>query len=262
MARARELSARLTNLLLPRGWFDACRQFALFAAAYYAYRIVRGLVDGQAAAAFEHARALVSLERGAGLFFEPDLQSWAINHGWVIRTADWMYMNSHFMVTVGFLTWLYLARNESFYYVRNMFMVAMGIALVGYVVYPTAPPRFLPEWGFTDTVTEFVGQATANTASVLYNPFAAVPSMHVAFALMIGVPAVRLIQWRVLKAVWALYPVLVTFVVVVTGNHFWMDAALGVLVAAVAACTAHAGLARLRPEAWGWRTGVRAGASI
>ena len=69
-----------------------------------------------------------------------------------------MYVNSHFVVTTTFLIWLYLARNHAYYFVRNMFMVAMGLALVGYVVYPTAPPRFLPEWGFTDTVANFVGE--------------------------------------------------------------------------------------------------------
>ena len=100
-----------------------------------------------------------------------------------------MYVNSHFVLTVGFLIWLYLARNEAYYFVRNMFMVAMGIALIGYVVYPTAPPRFMPEWGFQDTVTEWVGLQAAHNANALYNPFAAVPSMHVAFALMIAVPA-------------------------------------------------------------------------
>ena len=68
-----------------------------------------------------------------------------------MTAANWMYVNSHFMVTTTFLIWLYLARNHAYYFVRNMFMVAMGLALVGYVAYPTAPPRFLPEWGFTDT---------------------------------------------------------------------------------------------------------------
>ena len=65
-----------------------------------------------------------------------------------------MYVNSHFVVTTAFLIWLYIARNEAYYFVRNMFMVAMGIALVGYMVYPTAPPRFMPEWGFSDTVAD------------------------------------------------------------------------------------------------------------
>jgi membrane-associated phospholipid phosphatase len=244
----------LSGRWLPRGWADALRQLALFAGAYYAYRLVRGFVDGQTALAFENARHLVGAERSLHLFFEPGLQSWAQGHKALLTPANWMYVNSHFVVTTTFLIWLYLARNETYYFVRNMFMIAMGLALVGYLVYPTAPPRFLPEWGFTDTVSSFVGEAAENSANVLYNPYAAVPSMHVAFALMIGIPAIRLVKRRSLKLLWAAYPVLVTYVVVVTGNHFWLDAALGALVAAVSAYAAWAALARARPEAWSWRT--------
>ena len=152
---------------------------------------------------------------------------------------------------------LYIARNHAYYYVRNMFMIAMGLALVGYVAYPTAPPRYLPEWGFTDTVATFVGDAAEQSANVLYNPFAAVPSMHVAFALMIGIPAIKLVKSRALKVAWALYPMLVTFVVVVTANHFWLDAALGALVAAISAVGASYALGRARPAAWAWRTARR-----
>ena len=132
---------------LPNGWIDAIRQLGLFAGAYYLYRIVRGLVDGQTGLAFENARTLVDAERSLGLFFEPGLQAWAKSQEWLLLFANWMYVNSHFVVTTTFLIWLYLARNYAFYFVRNMFMVAMGLALVGYLVYPTAPPRFLPEWG-------------------------------------------------------------------------------------------------------------------
>jgi PAP2 superfamily len=249
VARAWHWSSRW----LPQGWLDAIRQLLLFAGAYYAYRFVRGLVDGQVHIAFQNARDLVDIERTLGLFFEPGLQAWALGDRWIVDGANWMYVHSHFVVTTTFLVWLYLWRNHAFYYVRNMFMVAMGLALAGYVIYPTAPPRYMPEWGFSDTVARFVGDAAANSANVLYNPFAAVPSMHVAFALMIAVPAVKLVKWRALKVAWGLYPVLVTFVVVVTANHFWLDAALGVLVAAASAYAAHAALARARPEAWGWR---------
>jgi membrane-associated phospholipid phosphatase len=112
----------------------------------------------------------------------------------------------------------------------------------------------LPEWGFTDTVADFVGQAGSNTASLLYNPYAAVPSMHVAFALMIAVPAVFVVRSRVLKVLWGFYPLLIAFVVMVTANHFWVDAALGVLVAGVSAYLAREVLARARPEAWAWAT--------
>ena len=79
-------------------------------------------------------------------------------HEWLVDAASWMYVNSHFTITTVTLAWLYLRRNERFYCVRNMFMVAMGIALVGYVVFPTAPPRFMPELGFADPVAEFTGR--------------------------------------------------------------------------------------------------------
>ena len=112
----------------------------------------------------------------------------------------------------------------------------------------------MPEWGFTDTVAAFVGGAAEQSANVLYNPYAAVPSMHVAFALMIAIPAIKLVKSRALKVAWGLYPLLVTFVVVVTANHFWLDAALGALVAAISASAASYALARARPDAWAWRT--------
>ena len=245
---------RLSGRWLPNGWLDAIRQLALFAGAYYAYRLVRGFVDGQAGLAFENARQLVDAERALGLFFEPGLQAWAEGQEWIVTFSSWMYVNSHFVVTTTFLIWLYIARNHAFYYVRNMFMVAMGLALVGYLAYPTAPPRFMPEWGFSDSVASFVGENAEQSADVLYNPFAAVPSMHVAFALMIAIPAIMLVKHRALKVLWAVYPLVVTFVVMVTANHFWLDAALGAVVAAASAYAASAAFARARPEAWGWRT--------
>jgi cytochrome bd-type quinol oxidase subunit 2 len=137
---------------------------------------VRGQVDGRAAAAFENARHIAGAEQSLGLFVEPAVHAWAEAHAWVIDAASWMYVNSHFTVTTGALAFLYLRRNEQFYFVRNMFMVAMAIALVGYVAFPTAPPRFLPELGFHDSVADFTGVGS-HTSNLLVNPFAAVPSM-------------------------------------------------------------------------------------
>jgi hypothetical protein len=237
--------------LFPKGLFDVVRQVLLFAGAYYAYRLVRGAVDGRAATAFENARNLIDIERALGAFVEPSVQAWASGSGVLIDFASWMYVNSHFVVTLTTLAWIYLFRNDSFYFVRNMFMVAMGLALVGYLIYPTAPPRFMPEWGFQDSVADFTGISNDSvTVNALYNPFAAVPSMHVAFALMIGLPMAQLVKPRVLKIAWRLYPVLVTWVVVVTGNHFILDAILGALVAAASAWAARDLFARARPEAW------------
>jgi membrane-associated phospholipid phosphatase len=238
---------------MPRGPFDAARQWLLFAGAYYIYRIVRGLVDGHANVAFQHARDIVDFERSLHLFFESDVQQWALANSFLIQAADWMYVNSHFIVTTTFLVWLYIARNHAYYYVRNMFLVAMLIAIAGYLLFPTAPPRFLPEWGFQDTVSDFFGDGVAQTTTVLYNPYAAMPSMHVAFALMIAVPAIQLVRNLVLKLVWSVYPLIVTFVVISTGNHFWLDAAVGAVVAAASAWIATAAFARARPEAWAWR---------
>ena len=91
--------------------------------------------------------AIVELEQSTGLFFEQGLQTWAMGQRVLIDFANFMYVNSHFVMTTTVLVWLYLRHNERFYFVRNMFMVAMGLALVGYLLMPTAPPRFFPELG-------------------------------------------------------------------------------------------------------------------
>ena len=79
-------------------------------------------------------------------------------------------------VTLGALVYLYVRHNGSFYFVRNMFIVSWAIALAGYALYPTAPPRFFPEWGFVDSVADFTGvQPDSVTANALFNPYAAVP---------------------------------------------------------------------------------------
>lgn len=249
LARLRQLEARL----LPHGILDVVRQVALFAAAYWGYRLVRGAADGKAADAFQNGRDLISLERGMHSFVEPSIQAWTSGQAWLIDFASWMYVNSHFSITLGALVFIYLFHNSSFYFIRNMFMVAMALALVGYVVYPTAPPRFFPEYGFTDSVVEFVGQSASQSAGALYNPYAAIPSMHIAFALMIAIPATQLVKWRPLKIFWGIYPLIVCFVVVATGNHFWIDAVLGAATAGAAAWLATNALGRARPGAWAWR---------
>ena len=240
------------NRLLPKGLLDAAIQFLLFFAAYNAYQVVRGISDSGRETAFANAERLIDLERATGTFFEPGFQQALLDQSWLIDAANFMYMNSHFVITTGFLAWLYLFRNEHFYFVRNMFMVAMGLGLVGYTVFPTAPPRLIPGEGFTDTIAAFTGVAQdSKTVSLLVNQYAAVPSMHIAFSLIIAVPAMALCRHPVARAIWSAYPLLVFFVIVVTGNHFWLDAAAGAAVACVAAVAARQ-LARARPAAWSW----------
>jgi hypothetical protein len=246
--RTRVLQARL----LPQGWLDVLRQVALFAAAYLAYRLVRGLVEGDANAAFAHARDLIALERTLHVFVEPSVQAWASGSHALMAFSSWMYVNAQTTVTVGALVYLYLRHNRNFYFVRNMFMIAMAIALVGYTVFPTAPPRFLPEWGFIDSVSDFTGMHVSHASaslSALVNPYAAVPSMHVCFALMIGWPLARLARRRIVKVAWFLYPFLMAFVIIATANHFIFDAVLGAVTAGAAAYGA-SWLARTRPNVW------------
>jgi len=248
VARARVLQARV----LPQGWLDVLRQFSLFLAAYIAYTVVRGLVEGRANAAFQHARELISIERTLHLFVEPSVQAWASGSHFVMVSASWLYVNAQGPVTIAALLYLYLRHNRNFYFVRNMFMIAMAIALVAYVVFPTAPPRFMPEWGFIDTVSDFTPVNVSHTSasmSALFNPYAAVPSMHVAFALMIAWPLARLSRYAAVRIMWALYPFLMTFVIVVTANHFIADALLGALTAGASAYCA-SWLARARPGVW------------
>jgi membrane-associated phospholipid phosphatase len=242
----------MVKKLLPRGAVDLLWQIVLFCGAYWLYRLVRGQVFDQSAAAFDHARDIVSLEQSVHAFVEPSLQQWAIRTGFLDDVGSWMYLNTHFIVTTCTLAFIYLFRNEHYYFVRNMFMVAMGLALVGYVVYPTAPPRMLPELGFADSVSDFTGVSSDSNVNALFNPYAAVPSMHVGFALMLAVPMIRMARHRWAKALWAIYAPVVTAVVVLTANHWIFDAATGALVAAVAAVAAQTVFARARPRAWAW----------
>ncbi len=248
LARVRVLQARL----LPQGWLDVLRQVALFAVAYLAYRLVRGLVEGDANAAFAHARDVISIESTLHFFVEPSVQAWASGSRVLMDFSSWLYVNAQTTVTVSALVYLYVRHNKNFYFVRNMFMIAMAIALIGYTVFPTAPPRFMPEWGFIDSVSDFTGVHVSHASAsmtALFNPYAAVPSMHVAFALMIGWPLARLARHRIVSVLWLLYPFLMAFVIVVTANHFIFDAILGALTAGASAYGA-TWLARARPAVW------------
>ncbi len=239
--------------VLPHGWIDVIRQLGLFVGAYLVYQLVNGLVStGSLYKPFGDATKIINLERTLHVFAEPSIQAWALGQRWLMDAADWAYLYSHYTVTAGVLIFIYLRRNESFYFVRNMFMIAMGIALVGYAVFPTAPPALMPEWGFTDAISQFMGvpHVDSGAASAFVNIYAAVPSMHVCFAVMTGGSMARLVKHRYAKFAWCVYPLWITFVVVATGNHYFTDTFLGALTAGVSALLAKQLLARVRPHAW------------
>ena len=248
----RVLPARISRWLpqLPHGWGDAGRQLGLFVLADICYETVRGVADGQRAEAYANAAWVIDVESATGTFFEPDLQAALLDFRWVVDVANFSYMNTHFVLTTGFLVWLYLYRNEHFYFVRNMFMVAMALALVGYALVPTAPPRLIAGYGFVDTINQYA-QVTHDSAlvKIFINPYAAIPSMHCAFALMIGATGALIARHPITRIFWCVYPLFVLFVVIVTANHFWLDGAIGWMVAGASALAA-AQLARMRPAAW------------
>jgi hypothetical protein len=238
--------------VFPRGPLDFAWQAFVVIAAYMLWRLARGAAEGGAAASLSHARDLVSVERSLHSFAELDVQSWAVNTGWAADFAAWMYGHAHFYGSLGALLLVYFAYNRSFCFVRNAVLAAMAISLVGYFLYPTAPPRFVAELGFSSSHAVTGNEAIQVSHNAFFNPYAAVPSMHVGLSLILGLSLVRLSSSRALKALFIAYPAVMTFVVVATGNHFWLDAAAGAVVAA-GAFAAAALLARARPEAWSFR---------
>jgi membrane-associated phospholipid phosphatase len=238
---------------LPKGWGDLGRQVMILVGVDLAYTATRGIADGEKSVAMAHGQQVIDFEQSLHSLVEPQLQSF-FSAQWVIDVANQLYLNAQFSIALGFLVWLYLFRNESYNFVRNMFVVAMGLALVGYTLYPTAPPRLFPEYGFVDTINQFSGvNHDSALAKSFINPYAAIPSMHCAFAVMIGGTGALVCRRWWSRAFWASWPVLILWVVIVTGNHYWIDAVLGWMVALTSLVVAHR-LARARPEAWSFRS--------
>jgi hypothetical protein len=238
----------LRERILPRGPLDLILQLLLLAAAYWAWRHARGAVDGSMGLSFSHARDLVSAERSLGLLIEPGVQHWAVSAGWPADVARWGYANLHFKGSCLMLAVLYFGYRPSFGFVRNAVFAAMALSVVGYALFPTAPPRFLPELGL-DPSSSVTGNnpLLSHPADPLFNPFAAVPSMHVGLSVILAWSLAMLVRRPVIRALFFAYPLLMTYVVVASGNHFWLDAVLGLLTAAAAAGLALL-LGRLNPD--------------
>ncbi|HET9094781.1 MAG TPA: phosphatase PAP2 family protein [Solirubrobacteraceae bacterium] len=230
---------------------ELAREVALFGLAYLGYQLVRGLVAAGGPRPFSDATRIIDAERALHVFIEPRLQAWVTAHAhWLLDLADWSYLNAHVPLTGGALVFLYLRRNESFRLVRNTLLIAMLLALIGYAVYPTAPPRLMPQWGFSDSVRQFTGiDAERGAAALLLNPYAAIPSMHVCVALLIAGPMVRLARRPLARVLWRAYPAWIVVVVLVTANHYLTDVLLGALTARGAAVLAQRLAARARPPA-------------
>jgi membrane-associated phospholipid phosphatase len=154
--------------------------------------------------------------------------------GIVLDIANWTYFNAQFTVTFAFLLWAYLRHTERYTTIRNTVIAADAIGLVGYLAYPTAPPRMLPRLGFTDTLNHAAVNHHSGAIASLANPYAAMPSLHTAYALIFGVSGVVLARRWWFRGMWALYPGLVVFSIIATANHFMLDAMAGAAVAVLA----------------------------
>ena len=204
---------------------------------YGLYELARGLVGTDTAEADAHAHRLVGLERSLHLFVEANVQRAVQTLPGLTSLLGVAYLTLHLASTAGVLLWLHRRRPEGFPFVRTALLLASGLALVGFLLYPTAPPR-LAGIGIVDTVSGGHVDLNRGLVSSLYNPYAAVPSMHVGYALIVAAALLHHGRHLLVRALGALYPPFVLLVIVATGNHFFLDAAAGALVACLAAALA------------------------
>jgi len=221
---------------LPRGWRDFGLQLAIWFGFLGAYQIARGLAPHNPTKAFANGlRVIVWEQTHLHHLFELTFQNFAAQSHLLEFAVSFTYWNSEFTVVCLALLWVYLRRHEAFARFRNTLLLANFIGLVGYVVAPTAPPRMFPGFGFADTLS---GLGALNHGSGLIqlasNPYAAMPSLHSADALIVGVVLCGVCRNRFAKVAWVLWPAWVWFSVMATANHFWLDVVAGIAVALLA----------------------------
>ena len=225
---------------LPHGRADFVRQLVIWLGFAVVYQLARGLADRGAGEALANGRRVIRVEERLGMLFEPDLQQPVVDTaGFLLHAVNWTYWLSQFAVVGVVLLWIYLRRNSAYLYVRNTLIVTNALGLLGYVAMPTAPPRFFPELGFTDTLAraEALNHGTG-LVELAANRYAAMPSLHAADALIVGVALAALVRNPLLKAAFAFWPAWVCFSLVVTANHFWLDIVAGIVLAVVGAAVA------------------------
>jgi hypothetical protein len=230
--------------------------------------ILRGNVwRPSAMEALRNARDVAGFEASHGFFVEPALQTF-FRHAhdvfglmltWpdVVALANNVYAFCHIFVTLAVALWIYVYHRPRFALLRNVTLLTNVVALIGYELYPMAPPRLTTGlvynhhlFAFQDTMRHVLGTGTLNGTPIGYNPLSAMPSLHVAWAIIMGATLVLAARHTLLRLLGALYPLLMAFTVVVTANHYVMDA-FGAMVAVLLAT----GLALLLER---WQTSHRA----
>jgi len=217
---------------LPRGWTDFARQLVIWFGFILAYQVARGIADRNPARAFANGWRVLTLEqRTTHHVLELTVQRVADSSQWLLTAASWTYWNSEFTVMGLAILWVYLRRHEHFIRFRNTVLFANIIGLIGFIVLPTAPPRYFTSFGFQDTLDQMRGlNHGSGLVSLAANPYAAMPSLHAADALIVSVFLVVACRHWWAKALWAIWPAWVWFCVMATANHFWLDVLAGIAV--------------------------------
>jgi PAP2 superfamily len=219
---------RRVSLAWPR--LPAAAEVAIIAAGYLGYALVRLAVTAGRPAAFAHAAQLWQAERLTHLNIEPALNHLAAAHPALAQTAGYYYGLGHFLITPLVLAWLWLARPAAFGPLRSALVAATTAANLVFWTWPAAPPRFAVP-GMTDVLDRYhiLGSGDPHGPDHLVNLYAAMPSLHVAWAAWCAAAVVIATRTRWRHLAW-LYPAATTFVVLASANHFVLDAAAGLAV--------------------------------
>jgi hypothetical protein len=212
------------------------REAAPLLGLYWLYSLIRWLVAYDSPyEAFTNAFKVIRLEKQLGIFYEPIIQRWLIDQAMgVVHFANWFYTVGYFPILLLAAVFFFRFDRDRFHTFKHTFMLGLGFALICFSLFPLAPPRMLPEVGFVDTQQVF-GSDLYNQKSMasLYNPYAAMPSLHFGWALLVGMMAFTFSR-RALKVMGVLYPLSMALVIVTTGHHYILDIAGGGAVVALA----------------------------
>ena len=243
---AQPLTSRRTDRSTGRTTGRWQLELLLLAFLYFAYDGSRLLVSGGSGDAVQDARTLFDTEQWLHLDPERWLNTLFSSHGWLGIPADFSYATLHYLVTPAVLVWLWRRHRGQYRRARTWLATTTVMALVGFVLFPAAPPRLMPAgFGFTDTMAEHAGVGWWGGAASapkglgsMTNEFAAMPSLHVGWALWCGLMLFRYAGDRTVRVLGLLYPVLITLVVLGTGNHYLFDCVAGALLLGVGALLA------------------------
>jgi hypothetical protein len=207
---------------------------------YLVYSRIRNANGNDPGLAFQHAKQIIDWQRSLGIYHEQTLQSWALHFRPLIVFCNYWYGSMHFIVTIGVMVFLYRKWSDDYPTWRNTLGIATAIALIGFTLYPLMPPRLLPaHFGF-DPLTHYTTFWTISGVKSISNQFAAMPSVHCAWALWCACALIPRLKRTWAKWLAGIYPAITVIAIVLTANHYFLDAVAGYIVLGVAAVLARA----------------------